>query len=266
MSGTEDDWKSFKDKEERYSDLANSLPEIVLETDINGKLVFANKNGFEITGYTQEDLAKGIDIISLISPQDRKKAIEHFRKTLKNKPSLDNEFEITKKDGSTFPAIIVASSIVENKRPVGLRGLVIDITERKKLEKQMQDQERFAAIGATAGMVGHDIRNPLQTIVSELFLGRQTMAEAKGKDTKEALESIDMIQEQVDYIDKIVSDLQDYARPLNLQSEKADVERIVEKLVAKNSIPTNIEVSVKVDDESKKINVDSYYLSRIMYN
>jgi len=45
-----------------------------------------------------------------------------------------------------------------------------DITESKNLEKQLQDSERLAAIGATAGMVGHDIRNPLQAITSDLYL------------------------------------------------------------------------------------------------
>ena len=53
-----------------------------------------------------------------------------------------------------------------------------DITEKKILEKQLQDNERLAAIGQTAGMVGHDIRNPLQAIVSELFLQKQVMAQA----------------------------------------------------------------------------------------
>ena len=48
-----------------------------------------------------------------------------------------------------------------------------DITGRKKLEKQLQDSERLAAIGATAGMVGHDIRNPLQAITGDLFLASQ---------------------------------------------------------------------------------------------
>ena len=80
-----------------------------------------------------------------------------------------------------------------------------DVTEKKNLEKQLQDNERMAAIGQTAGMVGHDIRNPLQAIVSELFLARQAMAEApKNTDTSLALESINLIQEQVDYISKIV--------------------------------------------------------------
>jgi len=39
--------------------------------------------------------------------------------------------------------------------------------------KQLKDSERLAAIGATAGMVGHDIRNPLQAITGDLYLAKQ---------------------------------------------------------------------------------------------
>ena len=117
-------------------------------------------------------------------------------------------------------------------------GIEQDITARKNIEQQLEqyskslealveertkelkDKERLAGIGETAGMIGHDIRNPLQAIVSELYLARKAMAEAKGQDTSEALESIDFIQEQADYISKIVQDLQDYARPLKPSCKK----------------------------------------------
>ena len=51
-----------------------------------------------------------------------------------------------------------------------------DVTERKNLEKTLQDKERLAAIGATAGMVGHDIRNPLQAITGDVFLAKSEVS------------------------------------------------------------------------------------------
>ena len=47
-----------------------------------------------------------------------------------------------------------------------------DVTEKKDLEKQLKESERFVAIGQTAGMVGHDIRNPLQAITGEVYLAK----------------------------------------------------------------------------------------------
>ena len=54
----------------------------------------------------------------------------------------------------------------------------------KKELYQLKDSERLAAIGATAGMVGHDIRNPLQAIIGDLFLVRAELdvgSEFEGK-------------------------------------------------------------------------------------
>ncbi len=132
---------------------------------------------------------------------------------------------------------------------------------------KLKDSERLAAIGATAGMVGHDIRNPLQAIISDLFLAKEELAEgpdAEGK--KHAMESIEEIEKNVDYINKIVQDLQDYARPLNPKAEESDLKLVFERLISKSGLPDNVKVNITIDDNAKKIEVDSYYLNRILYN
>jgi signal transduction histidine kinase len=142
-----------------------------------------------------------------------------------------------------------------------LEGLVEERT------KQLKDSERLAAIGATAGMVGHDIRNPLQAITSDVYLAKTELASVSDSDGKRsALESLEEIGKNTEYINKIVQDLQDYARPLNPKEEEADLQLIVEKLFAKNGLPENVKVNVKIENEAKKIRADSYYLNRILYN
>ncbi len=132
---------------------------------------------------------------------------------------------------------------------------------------QLKDSERLAAIGATAGMVGHDIRNPLQAITSDVFLAKTELASTPdSEEKKNALESMDEIEKNIDYINKIVQDLQDYARPLNPKIEESDLKSIVEAFIAKNGLPKNITVKVKVADEARRIRADSYYLNRILFN
>lgn len=158
-----------------------------------------------------------------------------------------------------------------------------DITERKQAEeklseyrenleklveertKQLKDSERLATIGATAGMVGHDIRNPLQAITGDIYLVKSDLAsmpECEGKQTVQ--ESLTEIEKNVDYINKIVADLQDFARPLNPRAEEADLKQIIDDLLSKNGLPENVKVSVKV--ETEKVVADSTFINRIMYN
>ena len=76
-----------------------------------------------------------------------------------------------------------------------------------------KNSERLIVIGQTAGMVGHDIRNPLQAIIGDLYLLKDDIQSIPEQSAlQSAVENIEAINENVDYINKIVSDLNDYAR------------------------------------------------------
>ena len=142
-----------------------------------------------------------------------------------------------------------------------------DITQRMNLEKQLKDSERLAAIGATAGMVGHDIRNPLQAITGDLYLAKTELATVpESEEKKNTIESLQEIEKNIDYINKIVADLQDFARPLNPHREEADLKQIIEGLIAKNGLPKNVKVNIKVEADARKVVADSTFINRIMYN
>ncbi len=149
----------------------------------------------------------------------------------------------------------------------GISVLGTDITERKKLEKQLQGQERLATIGATAGMVGHDIRNPLQAITGDIYLAKTELDLTPDSDEKKNIqESLTEIEKNIDYINKIVADLQDFAKHLNPVTEETDLKRIIDELLSKNGLPENVKVSVKVEPEARKVVADSTFINRIMYN
>ena len=136
----------------------------------------------------------------------------------------------------------------------------LDVTERK-------DAQRLAVIGQTAGMVGHDIRNPLQAIIGDVYLAKMSLGACSGGEEKENLrESLDAIQNQTEYINKIIMDLQDFAKPLNPVSEETELEPIIKELLAKDTLPENIQTEFQVSNDARKINADSAYIKRILGN
>ena len=161
---------------------------------------------------------------------------------------------------------VYAFPVGEGKiRNVGI--LFNDISQRRILESKLKDSERLAAIGATAGMVGHDIRNPLQAITSDVYLAKTELAlTPESEEKKNAIESLVEIEKNIDYINKIVQDLQDYARPLNPNPGEADLKLIIDRLLAKNGVPKNVKLTVKVEPEARKFVADADYLNRILYN
>jgi signal transduction histidine kinase len=132
--------------------------------------------------------------------------------------------------------------------------------------RKLKDSERLSAIGATAGMVGHDIRNPLQTITNELFLAKNSVESLPPQMKAEMEESIQSIEDNVVYINKIVADLQDFARPLLPKKEQIDVEKIVKEALAIVKIPQNLTVTVNIQENLPRLTVDSTMIKRVLVN
>jgi PAS domain S-box-containing protein len=133
-----------RESQEKYRELADSLPQIVFETDKNGNLTFANLNAFDLFGYTQDDFQKGLNAVQMISPQERGRVLEKIHDVLQGKQLGGVEFTAQRADGSTFPIIVHANRIVHDDKPVGLRGIIIDQTEHKRVEKLLREsEERF---------------------------------------------------------------------------------------------------------------------------
>jgi signal transduction histidine kinase len=88
----------------------------------------------------------------------------------------------------------------------------------------------------------------------------------ESEEKKNALESMQEIEKNVDYINKIVADLQDFARPLKPNAEETDIKLVIDELLKKNGLPENVRVSVNVESDATKVLADSTFINRIMYN
>ncbi len=135
------DEDALRESELRYRELADALPQAVFELDRRGMVMLTNQAGFQMFGYKEEDFQGGINAFQLLAPEDHKKARENIGLRLARKETLSHEYTILRKDGSRFPALIYASPIMRRGRPVGLRGIVIDITERKRTEESLKESE-----------------------------------------------------------------------------------------------------------------------------
>jgi PAS domain S-box-containing protein len=126
------------ESERRYRDLADSLPQTVVEIDIAGNITFANVNGFVMFGYMKEDFTKGLNIFQMIVPEEHKRAKENIQKSLKGQETEGEEYTGLKKDGGRFPVMVYMTPILQENMPVGFRAIVIDISERKKREDALR--------------------------------------------------------------------------------------------------------------------------------
>jgi PAS domain S-box-containing protein len=230
------------------------------------------------------------EYVARIYPEDRdfiNKSMEQllFKGGLSSKASFD--YRIIRDDGSirTIHSERMVRDVGEDQKPTRIVGIEQDITERKRTEQkleqyaknleqlveertnQLKAAERLAAIGQTAGMIGHDIRNPLQAIAGELYLVKQDVDISPDSRCKhDVQESLASIQEQVDYINKIISDLQDYSKALKPELVEVNLCVALPQLVATVRVPDNIEPVAECDADLPKIRLDLTFLKRILVN
>lgn len=92
------------------------------------------------TGCTKEDCEKGIRVIDYVAPEDREMAARNMARLLKGENVGMVEYTARRKDGSTFPIMTHSNPVIKDGRTIGLRGIIMDITERKQMEEQMKIQ------------------------------------------------------------------------------------------------------------------------------
>ena len=137
----------LKESERRYRELADSLPQTVVECDEKGFITFANHNAFETFGYEEADLEKGVNIFQIVVPEDHERVRENIEKVFSGEKQHGNEYKVVRKDGSIFSVAAYTTPVVRENKPAGLRLIAIDIAERKKAEEALREsEERFQTI------------------------------------------------------------------------------------------------------------------------
>ena len=166
--------EALQKNEEKYRSIIENIEEGYLEIDLKGNLTFFNNSLCKITGYTPEEL-KGLNYKEYSNQQTSENMFKVFNQIFRTKqPTMVADFDIISKDGNALQIDLSAGSITdENDQVIGFRGLMRDVSERKKaelerkkLEKKLQQAQKMKAIGTLAGGVAHDLNNILSGIVS----------------------------------------------------------------------------------------------------
>ncbi|UCC61237.1 MAG: PAS domain S-box protein, partial [Dehalococcoidia bacterium] len=139
--------QALRESEKRYRELAELLPQMVFEIDKKGNFTFTNRKAFATFGYTEDEIEEGFNAFQTLIPEDHDRAWNNMKKVLAGVKFSGNEYTALRKDGSTFPVLIFSSPIIRNNKPTGLRGVVVDLSERKQMEDELRESEnRFRAL------------------------------------------------------------------------------------------------------------------------
>jgi len=134
--------------------------------------------------------------------------------------------------------------------------------ELKKSQEQLLKAQRLAVIGELAGMVGHDLRNPLTSISgAQYYLKKRLSSEGNSKIN----EMLALIEGNIAYSNKIINHLLDYSKEIELELAESNFKSIVKEALSLVEIPKNIKI-VDLTENKPKINVDVGKIKRVFVN
>ncbi|GAG66131.1 unnamed protein product, partial [marine sediment metagenome] len=135
------------ESEKKYKELANSLPEVIFEIDLNFNLVYTNAIASKIFGYSHEDFKKGLNANDFILEEDRDEVIRNLNLIFRGKTVDPGIMQLRKKDGTLFYGTINATPIYKDSKIVGMRSIIHDVTEMVEAEQRIKEsEEQFRTI------------------------------------------------------------------------------------------------------------------------
>ncbi len=254
---------ALRESRQRFKETADLLPETIFEMDVSGNLTYVNQKAFDHFGYSQEDLEQGLNCFSMIAPEDRPKALDNVKRLLRGEVIGLNEYRAQRKDGSTFPAVIHTTVQMFDGEPAGLRGIVIDITETKRLEAQLRQAHKMEAVGTLAGGIAHDFNNLLQVIqgYSELLILDKNPGDP-------GCEELDQINRAAKRGSELTRQLLTFSRKVESRLQPVDLNGIVENVrgLLERTIPKMIGIELRLTGSLHHINADASQIEQILMN
>ncbi|MFO7864733.1 MAG: tetratricopeptide repeat protein, partial [Salinivirgaceae bacterium] len=205
--------KRIRQSEKRFRDLADLLPQMLVETDTEAKVVYANKNALEHFGFQQSDIEKGVFIFDLFEENDAKIVRQRWESfKVSSEMQITKEYDLLTKSGKRLSVLASVNPIIDGDVFVGFRGLLVDISERKEREEELltaknKAEQENQIKNDFLQSLSHEIRTPMNGI-----LGFSELIKYEEMTEEERDNYIDIIINSSNQLLSIIDDIVDLSR------------------------------------------------------
>ena len=257
--------RAREEAEAKYQTLVEQVNAItyIAEIGIDGQWYFVSPQIESILGYTVEEwLALSKTWADIIHPDDVPAVIAAEEASVRGEP-FQAEYRAKRKDGREVwlndTGVVVQGS---NAHPL-MEGIIVDVTERKQLETQLQQSRKMEAVGRLAGGIAHDFNN-LLTIIT----GYTDLALSRASVPLELRTDIERIENAANRAAALVRQLLAFSRKQVLQPKILDLNAIVLNLdkLLRRLMDDNIEMSTKTAENLGKIKADPAQIEQVIMN
>ncbi|MGA2526158.1 MAG: ATP-binding protein [Smithellaceae bacterium] len=239
--------------------LVKNMPIGLIALDDSGQIVTCNEKAQTILNVSCSD-ASGKEVTTIL-PEPLKNLLEELPE---QGGLLERDIKLTSPDGKDQIWEIIAAGLMDEGIPAGRILLIHDATAIRELQKEVTKSRHLTSIGSLAAGVAHEIRNPLSSIKGfAVYLKEKLSGNIEDKKTAEV-----MIQE-VERLNRVISQLIEFARPLELKKEKtrfSDLVRHTVKLIDAEARKNKITIDMEIDTDAPLIEVDPDKIKQVLLN
>ena len=205
--------RDAENSKKQFEELADQLPEMLVEIDLEGNILYANQLTLEKFGFVKADLTKKLSVFSFLAENGRDEVMERFKDFKNQKKSKSSrEYLLHTRSGKSLSVIISLNAVYINNVPQKLRGIIIDVTERRKYEDEIINAKEKAIEADKLKSkflqnLSHEIRTPMNGI-----LGFSELIKNDEMSDKEKKSYIDFIINASNQLLNIIDDVVNISR------------------------------------------------------
>jgi len=262
--------EDLRRSEEKYRSILETIEEGYFEVGLAGHFTFFNDALCRMSGYAREALM-GMENRDFTMPETAKRMYRIFNEIYRTgNPAEITDYEIIKADGSKV-ILEMSASLMRDAlgRPIGFRGVVRDVTERKRaeeeqrrLEAQLQYAQKMEALGTLAGGIAHNFNNLLMGI-----MGNTSLLLLETEAGSLHYEKLKKIEKLIDSGALLTKQLLGYAREGRYEIKPIDMNRIVTETSDTFAI-TNKSISVhrEIYEQLDAVKADQGQIEQVLWN
>lgn len=237
----------------------------IMSTDLDQNILFWNKGAENIFGYKSEEIV-GIKKTDILYPGEEEKAlVEDIRSLIRqNKKAITCEIREVAKDGrKLWINLNLTPRFDEKGNVIGILGIGEDITERKRLQNQLGQDEKMKAIGTLAGGVAHDFNNILAAII-----GFTEIAALQIPEESKAKESLKQVLDAGRRARDLVKQILAFSRKGEQERIPIEITPIVKETLKllRSSVPTTVEIRQDIERDPAIVEADPTQIQQILMN
>ena len=263
--------------------------DIIFRVNKSNRLIFVNKAMESLTGYTREEFFQAdVKAEDIVAPEDRDRVRDCFNQVLKGKSSIVKDFEYRQlnKNGDIYLiSLTIYPEQDRSGRIVGVEGVGVDITEKRRLKSELKKAKELALLGEFSSAVAHQIRNPLGNILlgakliqKELGLtdqaeqdrGLSPPATPRPRLNRDAFCSIfNDFTDGIQNLNQVVTELLEYTKTLKLSRSPQSIGLLLEETLSRfrhQIHQKQIKVEKRFDTDLPALLVDAVLIGQVFQN